>query len=211
MARDHDAVGERIQAWAFQHYREDMRAALLEITESREGLVIGDADLALIACWTLNDRELAVGGTPSQRYAEHEDLDSGERDVATRIAAARLGLLRVLGVMPGRWIEVENLANVDGARVRAMSHDVSRSARVGDVLVGRLMDGPPGRSLWGPVGFLDRETGRDLRDLLADYVTSLGLSDEPDGVAQAMQAGSRDITVLLAPGLRKRRLSRRAA
>jgi hypothetical protein len=126
-------------------------------------------------------------------------------------AAARLGLLRVVGVMPGRWIEVENLSIVDGPQVRAMSHGVSRSARVRDVFVGRLMDGPPERSLWGPVGFLNRETGRELRDLLADHVTSLGLSDEPDGVARAMQAAARDITVLLAPGLRKSRVARRAA
>lgn len=211
VARDHDAVGERIQAWAFECYPEEMRAAALEITEGREGLVVGDAELSLIASWTLNDRELAVGGTPAQRYAEREDLDSRERDVAGRIAAARLGLLRVVGVMPGRWIEVEDLAIADGPQVRAMSHGVSRSARVRDVLVGRLMDGPPERSLWGPVVFLSRETGRELRDLLADHVTSLGLRDEPNGVARAMQAAARDITVLLAPGLRKSRVSRRAA
>jgi hypothetical protein len=210
-ARDHDAVGERIQAWAFERYREDMRAAVREITEGGEDVVIGDADLALIASWALNDRELAVGGTPSQRYVEREDLDSRERDVASRIAAARLGLLRVVGVLPDRWIEVENLGIVDAPRMRVMSHEVSRSARVRDVLVGRLMDGPPERSLWGPVGFLNRETGSELRDLLADNVTSLGVSDEPDSVARAMQAASRDITVLLAPGLRKCRVSRRAA
>jgi hypothetical protein len=69
-------------------------------------------------------------------------MPAAERDVARRMAAARLGLLRVVGAMPGRWIDLLDVA-VGGDVVRAISHDVSWSARPHALLVGRLMDGPP--------------------------------------------------------------------
>jgi hypothetical protein len=95
VAETHDAAGERMRAWAFEHEPDAIRTALAEITAGREDAVLGDADLALIACWALNDRELPGGGTLAQRYAQRPDLNIDEADVARRIAAARLGLLRV--------------------------------------------------------------------------------------------------------------------
>jgi hypothetical protein len=209
-ARKHDAVGTRIQAWAFEHHRAAMQAALEEITADREDVVLGDVDLQLVASWMLNDRELPDGGTAAQGYAERQDLHPDERDTAARIAAARLGLLRVLRVMPGRWIELHDLTGGDDV-VHVISHDVSRSARPGAVLVGRLMDGPPAPSLWGPVGFLSREVGRELTDLLKTYTDSLGLREQPAGPAAAMHAASREITVMLAPALRHASPRRQAA
>lgn len=201
IAKQHDAVGTRIQEWALEQHPEAMGDALAEIVAGREDLVLGDVDIALIAGWTLNDRQLPGGGTPAERYAAREDLSDHERDIARRIAAARLGLLRVLHVLPGRWIELHDLARGSPA-VRVISHDVSRSARSNSLLVGRLMDGPPAPSLWGPVGFLTRETGSKLRELLTPQLDALGLHDKPDGLATAMHAASREITVLLAPALR---------
>jgi hypothetical protein len=199
-ARKHDRVGARIQAWAFENHHAEMQAALEEITAGHEDVVLGDVDLQLIASWMHNDRELPGGGTATQRYAGRQDLHPDERDVAARIAAARLGLLRVLRVMPGRWIELHDLTRGDDL-VHVISHDVSQSARPDDVLVGRLMDGPPAPTLWGPVGFLDREAGRELADLLKTYGDSLGLPEQPAGLAAAMHAASREITVMLAPAL----------
>jgi len=63
-------------------------------------------DLQLIGSWMFNDRQLPGGGTAAERYAGRDDLPAGERDVARRIAAARLRLLRVAGAMPGRWIDL---------------------------------------------------------------------------------------------------------
>ena len=103
--------------------------------------------------------------------------------------------------MPGRWIELHDLTGGDDV-VRVISHDVPRSARPDAVLVGRLMDGPPAPSLWGPVGFLDRGAGRELAGLLKTYGDSLGLRDQPAGLAAAMHAASREITLMLAPALR---------
>lgn len=209
-ARKHDRVGARIQAWALEHHRAEMQAAFEEITAGHKDAVLGDVDVQLIASWMHNDRELPGGGTAAQRYAARRDLHTDERDIAARIATARLGLLRVLRAMPGRWIELHDLTGGDDL-VRAISHDVSRSARPDTVLVGRLMDGPPAPSLWGPVGFLDREAGIELAGLLKSYGDSLGLQDQPAGLAAAMHAASREITLMLAPALRHPSQRRQAA
>lgn len=78
-----------------------MREAFAEITIGCADRVLGGVDLQLIGSWMLNDRELPDGGTAAEHYAQRDDLPAGERDVARRIAAARLGLLRVVGAMPG--------------------------------------------------------------------------------------------------------------
>jgi hypothetical protein len=164
----------------------------------------------LIASSMLNDCQLPDGGTAAERYAQRHDLAVSERDVARRIAAARLGLLRVVRLLPGRWIELHDLA-VGGELVRAISHGVSRSVRPHDVLVARLMDGPPAPALWGPVGFLTRESGRELRQLLDPYVDALDRGEAADGLAAAMQAASREITIMLARALGAASASPKAA
>jgi len=157
-----------------------------------------------------NDRPLPGGGTPAERYAQRDDLPVWERDVARQIAAAQFGLLRVVRVMPGRWIELRDLA-VGGGVVRAISHHVSRSARPHDLMVGRLMAGPPAPALWGPVGFLTRQSGRELCELLETYMEALGLDDAVGGLAAAMHMASREITVMLAPALGPANISPKAA
>ena len=64
------------------------------------------------------------------------------------------------------------------------------------------MDGPTAPSLWGPVGFLTGQSGRELRELLGAYMDALGLGGAPDGLAAAMDAASREITVMLSSALR---------
>jgi hypothetical protein len=123
--------------------------AFAQITSGYADRVLGDIDVQLIASWMLNDCQLADGGTAAERYAQRDGLAVSERDVARRIAAARFGLLRVVRLLPGRWIELHDLA-VGGELVRA--NDVSRSVRPHDVLVARLMDGPPAPALWGRSG-----------------------------------------------------------
>jgi SEC-C motif len=209
-AQQHDAVGRRIQAWAFEHHGEAMRDAFAEITSGYADRVLGDSDLQLIGSWMFNDRQLRDGGTVAERYAQRDDLSVAERDVAGRIAAARLGLLRVVGAIPGRWIDLYDLA-VGGEVVRAISHDVSRYARQHTLLVGRLMDGPPAPTLWGPVGFLTRQSGRELRELLHTYIDARASGDAAAGLAAAIHAASREITVMLAPALGPANASPKAA
>lgn len=203
VARTHDAVGGRLQTWAFERYPDELSAALREITGGRRGLVLGDVDRQLVASWALNDWELPAGGTAAQRYGRREDIDSHERDVARRIAAAWLGLLRVERVMAGSWIDLTDLSSVGEDTVRVLSHGVSRSVQPGELLVGRLMDGPPAKSLWGPLGVLTHETASQLIDLLERAVTALGISDDADRIARAMRAASREITVLATPALHR--------
>lgn len=198
-----------MRAWAFEREPEVIRTALAEITACRSDAVLGDADLALIACWVLNDRELPGGGRLAQRYAQRPDLSVDEADVARRIAAARLGLLRVVGAYPGHWIDLDDI--VGARRVRVVSHGVSRTVRKDDLLVGRIMEGPPAQSLWGPVATLTRESGRELMELLKARIASSSLQDSPAGLATAMHLAAREITALLAPGLTRSRELRRVA
>ena len=176
-----------------------MRDAFDEITSGYTDRVLGDVDVQLIASWMLIDRRLPDGGTPVERYAQRDDLPAGERDVARRMAAARLGLLRVVRVLPGRWIELHDLA-VGGEVVRAISHDVSRSTRPHDLLVGRLMEGPPAPSLWGRVG---SSPDRAVASCASCWVATW-LARSPraaGGFAGVMHAAARQITVMLAPAL----------
>jgi hypothetical protein len=189
-----------MRAWAFEQEPDAIRAALDELTVDLEDAVLGDADVALIACWALNDRELPGGGTLAQRYAQRPDLSVDETDVAGRIAAARLGLLRVTGTNPGLWIDLDDIGGARPARV--MSHGVSRTVRKDELLVARIMEGPPARSLWGPVATLTRESGREFMGVLKARITSSSLQDSPAGLATAMHLAAREITTLLAPGLR---------
>ncbi len=209
LARQHNAVGSRIQAWAFEHHGEQVHAGFEEVVGGRQGLVLGDADVQLIATWVLSDRELPNGATIAQRYARRADISCEERDVAGRIASARLGLLKVDAVAPGRSLSMHDLTRDE--IVNVSSHDVSLSVKPGDVILARIMDGPPAPSLWGPVAILDRHSGRELRDLLMTRVQTLGLQDEPGCLAIAMQAASREITGLLVPAFRRSQQDKLAA
>jgi hypothetical protein len=167
----HAAVGERIQAWAGEHHRDALDAAWAEITAGREDVALGDVDVQLIAAWIFNDRALSGGRTAAERYSRLDDLDAGERDIAARIAGARLGLMRVSRVAPGFWIDLEDRTRQD--LVRVISHGVSAHTRPGDLIVARRMDGPPAPSLWGPVGFVSAETGPRLSALITARIDPL--------------------------------------
>ena len=205
----HTAVGKRIQARAGEHDRDALETAWAEITAGREQATLGEVDVQLIAAWIFSDRELPGGGTAAERYSRLDDLDAEERDIAARIAAARLGLMRVARVAPGFWIELEDRTR--GDMVRVISQGVSAHTRPGDLIVARRMDGPPAPSLWGPVGFVSAETGPQLSALIAGRLDALALEHTPDGLATALHDASMEITILLSPALREPAPARRAA
>lgn len=173
-ARFDDAVGLRIQTWSSRAFDEEVGAALEQFAPDR---VMDDDDLQLFATWFHNDRPLAGGETPAQRYAARADLPDDERAAARRIASAWLGVHRVVAAEPGRWLVLEDL--VRGTRVRVASQSVSRDAVRWDVVLGRVMDGEP-PSLWGPTRLF--EPG-DEPELLAELERLVGGSG-------ASQAGS---------------------
>ena len=159
-ARYDDAVAWRIQDWSAKVAYEEIGTALEEFAGPDR--TMDDADVQIFSTWFHNDRELPGGGTPAERYAARNDLPAAEQEAASRIAAARLGLYRVLAVEPGRWLELEDI--LSGTRPRVRSANVSREAVRWDILLGRVMAGEP-QSLWGPVRLF--EPG-DEPDLLAE-------------------------------------------
>jgi hypothetical protein len=201
LAKRHNTVGSRIQEWAGEFYADEIGCAFEELTAGRMGVVLGEADLQLIGTWALGERELPEGRTIAQRYAQREDISAEERDIACRIAGARLTLLRVDGATHGRAIDAYDLTC--GREVTVSSHDVSQAVQSGDVIVARLMDGPPALTLWGPVAFLDRDSASELGRLLQSRLRALELEDDSAGLLIAMRAAAREITRLTSPAIRK--------
>lgn len=160
-ARSDTAVGLRIQRWAAEEFRGEMRAALPVFFGERRAA--NDEDLALLALWFHNDREVAGGGTPAERYAARPELDAAERETAGRIAAARLGLFRIVAATPGRSLTLEPL--VGGDPFDATSPHMSREAVRWDVVLTHVMPGDP-PSLWGPTRFFEPSEEQELLDEL---------------------------------------------
>ena len=144
-ARFELAVSRRIQDWAGEQFHDEIEAALEGFVGARRRME--NDDITIFTEWFHNDRDLAVGGTPSERYAARLDLPPDERAAASRIAAARLGLHRVLTVEPGISLTLEDV--VRGSRVAVRSSHVSREAVRWDILLGRVMTGEQ-PTLWGP-------------------------------------------------------------
>ena len=152
-ARFEDAVGRRVSKWAAAQFPDELSVALEHFRGS--GSELDDRDITIFVTWFCSDRELGCGETPAECYAERSDVDARERDVAARIAAASLGLQRVRGVEPGRWIELEDV--LSGATMRVRSGEVSREVTRWDILLCRIMGSAddPISSLWGPVLFYE--------------------------------------------------------
>ncbi len=161
-ARFDDAVGRRVQGWSSKHLGDEITAALEEFVGPER--TMDDDDIQIFATWFHQDRELAGGGTPAERYAARPELAADEREAASRIATARLGLCRVLAVEPGRSLTLEHL--FDGTRIGVRSPYVSRDAVRWDILLARVMDGDP-PSLWGPTRFFEPCEEPELRAELA--------------------------------------------
>ena len=140
------------------------------------GAGLNDRDMTIFVTWFCSDRELACGETPAASYAARSDIDVRERDVAARIAAARLRLQRVRSVEAGRWIELEDV--LSGAVTRVRSGDVSREATRWDILLCRVMEDDLISSLWGPVQFYRPD---EEPDLLAECERLAGVHRMPIG------------------------------
>ena len=145
-----DAVGRRIQDWSSGALGDEIGVALEEFIGSEP--TMDDDDIQTFAAWFHNDLELSDGRTPAERYAALPDLAEDERDAASRIGGARLGLHRVIAVEPGSWLALEDI--LDRTRVRVRSQNVSRETVRWDILLARVMDGDP-PSLWGPTRFFE--------------------------------------------------------
>lgn len=193
-ARFDDAVGRRIQDWSSKLLGDEISAALEEFVGPER--TMDDNDIQIFATWFHNDRELASGGTPAERYAARPDLAEPERDAASRIGAARLGLYRVVAVEPGRSLTLEHI--FDGTLRVVRSPHVSRAAVRWDVLLARVMKGEP-PSLWGPTRFFEPCEEPELRAELVRLAGSpVGELDE-QGFAAMFRRHALELMRFLPP------------
>ena len=73
------------------------------------------------------------------------------------------------------------------------------------------MAGPPASSVWGPVAFVTRRAGQMLSDILKARMVELDVRDQPQGLAFAMHAASRESSrCSLLPARARRPLDARA-
>ncbi len=194
-ARDDSRVGRLISDWSVEEFGDELAHACEEFhPESRR---IGERDFALLLTWFNSDREVTGGGTPVARYLERPDLGPVEREVAGRIAAARLGLHRVRAVVPGRSLELENV--ITGAVSSIVSQSVSREVVRWDIVLCRVMAGEPAASLWGPVLVYAPEEEQELVAELERLAVAHGLSRDRAELSEVFQIASRELLRFVPP------------
>ena len=165
--RRQERVGREAEEWAFAHFGDELVAAGRPLTKRLAG---SPQATWITEHWLMLDYELRNGRTAAGRYAELPQLTPTDRDIAARIARARVGVHRVLWSRPGDGIELVDLLR--GGQVTVASASISGSRPKGDILVARIMDGPT-RSLWGPARvFSLRHAG-----VLFDEITRLAGQD----------------------------------
>ena len=127
-ARFDDAVGRRIQDWSTDQFDDEIGAALEEFVGPER--VMDDADVQIFATWFHQDRELAGGGTPAERYADRRGRAGGRTGsgVSDRRGAAR--------PLPGARGRAGSLSGVGGS--------LRRDARRGEESARLARGGPLG-------------------------------------------------------------------
>ena len=194
-ARDDSRVGRSISDWSVEQFGDELAEAFEEFhPESRR---IEERDFALLLTWFNSDRELSGGGAPVERYLARSDLDSVEREVAGRIAAARLGLYRVRAVVPGHSLELENL--LTGALIAVASQTVSCEVVRWDVVLCRVMPGETVATLWGPVLVYAPDEETELLAELERLAAAYGLSCDPAGLSEVFRSASRELLRFVPP------------
>ena len=194
-ARDDSRVGRSISDWSVEQFGDELAEAFEEFHP--ESHRIGERDFALLLTWFNSDRELSGGGAPVARYLARPDLDPDEREVAERIAAARLGLYRVRAVVPGHSLELENL--LTGALIAVASQTVSCEVVRWDVVLCRVMPGEPVATLWGPVLMYAPDEEAELLAELERLAAAYGLSRDPAGLSEVFRLASRELLRFVPP------------
>lgn len=189
-------MGRSISDWSVERFGDELARAFEDFhPESRR---IEERDFALLLTWFISDRALSSGGgTPIERYLARPDLDQGEREVAERIAAARLGLHRVRTVVPGRSVELEDV--LTGASVTSASRSVSREVIRWDLVLCRVMPGEPFPTLWGPVLVYAPDEEPELRAELERLADAHGLPRDPSGLGEVFRLASRELLRFVPP------------
>lgn len=98
--------------------------------------------------WAMIDYRPSDDGPPlAARYATRAGISPARQACAERIAGTRLGVHRVLDVVPGMWLDLRAVA--EDEPVRAIAPLASTHTQAGDIILTRLIVGPPAPSIWG--------------------------------------------------------------
>jgi hypothetical protein len=196
LARDEQRVGRSISDWSVEQFGEELARAFDEFHPESRG--IEERDFALLLTWFISDRKLSGGGdTPIERYLAHPDLNPSDREIAARIAAARLGLQRVRTVVPGRSVELEDV--LTGAPTVAASQSVSLAVVDWDLVLCRVMPGELLPTLWGPVLVYAPDEEPELRAELERLADAHSLPRDPTGLSRVFRLASRELLRFVPP------------
>lgn len=185
----------RIQDWALVEYADEHRAGIDLFTGGSRRLT-GEESLVLCS-WLHLDYDPHGSGSFTRLYASRPDSPAAERAIAARIAQARLGLYRVLAAAPGEWIDLESVTR--GTRLRVHSEQVSRAAVRWDVLLGRVLEGETGASLWGPAAFYAPDEEPELVEELARLARGLGVGADADGFDVVVRRAALELVRFIPP------------
>lgn len=194
-SRVEERAWHRIQDWALERHADEHGAGIERFVGPSRELV--GAETLVLCSWLHIDYEPGDRGSFAERYAARPDLDSEERDVAVRIAAARLGLHRVLAVESGEWIDLESVTR--GTRVRVRSREISREAVRWDVLLCRVMRGVHEASLWGPAAFYAPDEEPELMEELIRLAGQLRVPTDPDGLDKVFRRAALRLVQFIPP------------
>jgi hypothetical protein len=95
------------------------------------------------------------------RFAATADLDSGEREIARGLAAARLDAYHVCSAVAGATIELASLT--DGGQVNVFAERGFELLEIGDTLVARIVHNTSIPTAWGLGARFDDEHERRWR------------------------------------------------
>jgi SEC-C motif len=200
-ALEAERVWGRMQSWALRRFGDELGGSLKEHMDARgvggEDRPANDEDLSLALCWLLIDREVASGETPARLYSQLPELSVGEREMAARIAASRLGVYRVTDAEPGVWIELESV--IGDASARVASPHISREAVMWHVLLCRVMEGGPTPSLWGAAGFYEPVEENELLAELRRIADEHDLGAGAGGLKAALYIGAGELVCFIPP------------
>ena len=194
-ARGDSRVGRSISDWSVEEFGDELAEAFEEFHPESDR--IGERDFALLLTWFNSDRELSGGGTPVARYLARSDLDPVEREVAARIAAAKLGLHRVRAVVPGCSLELEDV--LTGAVIPVASQAVSCEVVRWDIVLCRVVAGEPLASLWGPVLVYAPDEEAELLAELERLAAAYRLSRDRAKLSEIFRIASRELLQFVPP------------
>jgi hypothetical protein len=141
--------------------------------------------------WAMIDYRPSDDGPPlAARYATRVGISPAEQACAERIAGTKLGVHRVLDVVPGIWLDLQAVAGDEP--VRAIAPLASTHTQAGDIILTRLIFGSPAPSIWGAGAVFETASAgkwtRHVETLPVDHAeAALALLNfHPDGHAEPL-------------------------